>query len=342
MNTKAFYSRFILAVILLSVINGFIGCKEKVAAHKQTLNHESQPAKDTAKELIVFHAGSLSLPFKQLAKIFEEKHPNVKVLSEAAGSRDTARKVSDLKRPCDVLASADYKVVDNLLMPDHAEFNIRFATNEMAIAYHKKSRYSDQITSKNWPKFLLKKDVAFGRADPNSDPCGYRSVMVFQLAEKYFKKPGLAASLANKDGKKYIRPKETDLLALLEVGEIDYLFIYQSVASQHDLKTIALGDDMNLRSDKNEALYATASVQVTGKKPGELITRKGAPIVYSVTIPKAAPHKALAKEFLELLLSEKGRAVMAANGQNPVVPAISKEIKALPASIKKYCTGTGK
>lgn len=46
---------------------------------------------------------------------------------EAAGSRDCARKIRDLKRPCDVLASADYLVIEQLLVPDYADWNICFA-----------------------------------------------------------------------------------------------------------------------------------------------------------------------------------------------------------------------
>jgi molybdate/tungstate transport system substrate-binding protein len=188
------------------------------------------------KELIIFHAGSLSVPFRDISKAFNELHPNVTIKAEAAGSRTCARKISDLKKQCDIMASADYKVIANLLMPEYTDFNIQFATNEMAIAYTEKSRFAEQISTANWHEIMLKENVAFGRADPDLDPCGYRTVMAFQLAQKHYNIPGLAEKLTAKD--KYIRPKETDLLALLEAGEIDYVFIYRSVASQHGLKTL--------------------------------------------------------------------------------------------------------
>ena len=182
-------------------------------------------------ELVIFHAGSLSVPFGEVSAEFEKAHPDISVKAEAAGSRMCARKISDLGRACDVMGSADYKVIANLLMGEHAEFNIRFALNEMAIAYTDESRGSGDITAENWYDILAKDDVAFGRSDPDMDPCGYRTLMVFQLAEKHYEVPGLAAGLQAKD--KHIRPKETDLLALLEAGEIDYVFIYRSVAAQH-------------------------------------------------------------------------------------------------------------
>jgi len=286
-------------------------------------------------QLIIFHAGSLSVPFRELADLFKKQNPGVTVLPEPAGSRDCARKISDLHRPCDILASADHQVITNLIMPDHADFNILFATNEMAIAYTDHSKMADKITPTNWPDILLTNGVVFGRADPNSDPCGYRTVMLFQLAEKHFNQPGLAEKLQSAHGKRYIRPKETDLLALLEAGEIDYLPIYRSVATQHNLKFITLPDEMNLKNPALTDLYATAHIQVTGKKPGELIDRTGAPIVYSITIPHNPPHPELAIKWLELLLSEKGRTIMQKNGQSPVHPALCNEPNSLPESIRR-------
>ena len=38
---------------------------------------------------------------------------------------------------------------------------------------------------------LMRKDVIYSRSDPDSDPCGYRTIFTFMLAEKYYKKPGL-------------------------------------------------------------------------------------------------------------------------------------------------------
>ena len=73
------------------------------------------------KEIIVFHAGSLSVPFKQLKEAYEKKNPGINILLEPAGSIVCARKITELKKPCDVIASADYFVINELLMPNHAK-----------------------------------------------------------------------------------------------------------------------------------------------------------------------------------------------------------------------------
>ncbi|MHC4626512.1 MAG: substrate-binding domain-containing protein, partial [Planctomycetota bacterium] len=91
-------------------------------------------------QLIIFHAGSLALPFQQICEEFKKQYRGVKILREIAGSRQCARKITDLDKPCDVMASADYAVIDTLLIPDHADWNIRFASNEMVIAFREHSR----------------------------------------------------------------------------------------------------------------------------------------------------------------------------------------------------------
>jgi molybdate/tungstate transport system substrate-binding protein len=287
-------------------------------------------------DLIIFHAGSLSVPFREIAAEFNKLHPDVKILMESAGSVASARKITDLNRPCDILASSDYGVIDNMLIPKYADWNIKFVSNELSIVYQEKSRLSNQINSKNWFDLLMKKEVAFGRADPNADPCGYRTVMALQLAEKYYKKPGLAKMISDKD-QNYIRPKEVDLIALLESGSIDYIFLYKSVAIQHNLKYITLPDDINLKNMNLAALYATAKTEINGKEPGKKETVKGEPMVYGVTMLRDAPNKAAAIAFIQFLLSkEKGMKIMEKNGQPSVLPMATQNYQKLPKELKAF------
>lgn len=287
-------------------------------------------------DLMIFHSGSLSAPMAEMTAAFMQMHPGVRVLREAAGARDSARKISDLGRKCDVMASADYVVIDTLLIPEHADWNIRFAANEMAIAYRTKSRYADQITAENWHGILLRDDVAFGRSDPNADPCGYRTVLTMKLAEDYYRRPGLAELLLRKD-RRYMRPKETDFLALLEVGAVDYVFLYRSVAMQQGLKWIALPDEINLGNIALADHYATVSVDISGKTPRTTMTQRGEPILYGVTIPRNAPNPVAALAFVAFMLEKEwGMAIMERNGQPPVVPAPTDTFDRIPESLRKY------
>jgi molybdate/tungstate transport system substrate-binding protein len=292
----------------------------------------SMLAKDT---VTVFHAGSLSVPFSEIEKVFEEKYPQYDVQREASGSRAAARKISEIGKAADVMASADYKVIDNLLIPKDAKFNAQFATNEMVLAYTPKAKYANEINSQNWTEIFLRDGVKVGHSNPNMDPCGYRSMLVTKLAEEYYKTPGLFDKLfgygesykvgqENKD-KVIVRPKETDLLALIEANAYDYLYIYKSVAEQHGLKYISLPKQVSLKDNEFKDFYKTASFKINGKKPGEFITKKGGAMVYGITVAqnkKSPTTKDGAVKFVNFVLSAEGQAIMIKNGQGVISPAV--------------------
>jgi len=296
----------------------------------------SQTKQNANQELIIFHAGSLAIPFDRIIEGFKKENPGVTVLREIAGSRECARKVSELHRPCDILASSDYTVIDGLLIPTYAEWNLKFATNEMTIVYRVKSRRSSEINQQNWFDVLLDKSVSIGRADPDADPCGYRTIMAMKLAELYYGKRGLAEKLLKKDPE-YIRPKEVDLLALLETGELDYIFLYRSVAEQHGLKFLALPDKINLKKAEFEDYYKRVSVELSGATPGEKVIQYGSSMVYGVTIPKNSPHPELAGKFIHYLMNkDRGLKIMEQMGQPTVVPSICNTYDELPIEFRKY------
>jgi len=185
----------------------------------------------------------------------------------------------------------------------------------MAIAYRSGAKGAKVINGQNWYDILLQKGVEYGHSDPNSDPCGYRTLLAWQLAEKYYQVPGLYRKLLEGCPKRNIRPKETDLIALLEVGEIDYLFIYRSVCEQHKMPYVVLPDQINLKSARYETFYNQAEVKISGKKPGDVISKRGNAMVYGITIPKNAPHRDLAIRFVAFVVGPKGRKIMQENGQ---------------------------
>jgi molybdate/tungstate transport system substrate-binding protein len=263
----------------------------------------------------------LAKPMLDLSEAFQKEYPEVKIKREASGSVTAARKISDLKRPADIMASADYTVIEKLLLPAYTDFYYKFATNEMVIMFSRHSKYAGELNTANWPEILLREEVKVGRSDPNADPCGYRTLLVWQLTEKYYNLPGFYQKLLQKSGPRFVRPKETDLLALLETGNLDYIFIYRSVAEQHQGKYLLLPEQINLKSSRYASFYQQAQVQINGKKPGELITQKGEPMLYGITALKDAPNPEAALKFIVFLIGPAGQKIMAQNGQPPIVPA---------------------
>ena len=314
-------------------------------------------------DLVVLHAGSLAVPYAYMAQEFEEANPGVTVVTESAGSRTTIRKVTEMDKPGDVIGSADYVAIEELMFPDYADWYICFATNEMVIAYTEQSKYHDEINENNWYEILLREDVTYGHSDPDADPCGYRTLMMVQLAQSYYYDeagdfgltPDANASdlydalipipegstemdrgRTGGDWGEVVRPKSVELLYLLDSGDLDYAFEYRSVAVQHEYDFVSLPEEIDLSSMEYEEFYATATVKVTGKEPGTTATQTGATIVYGVTIPSNAPHPDLAIDFLELMLGPQGQAILEDCGQPPIVPAIASHPMELPEELREF------
>lgn len=308
------YSSIILLVILT-------GCRNKSGTQSG--------------EIIIFHAGSLSVPLKQISVEYEKRNPGVKILMEPSGSLVCARKITELKKTCDIIASADYFVIDQLIVPEYASWSIRFATNEIVIAYQEKARHSGEINSQNWMDILLRDDVTYARSDPDADPCGYRSVLAFKLAEQYYSRPGLAEQLQSKD-RSFIRPKEVDLVALIESNAVDYMFQYKSVAIQHNMKYVELPAEINLGNPEMNYIYKKVSLDVTGSKPGSTMKVTGEYINYSLAVLKDAPAADQAIDFVAFLIGPEGMEMFRKNGQDPIVPFSTEQPDLIPERLKKY------
>ncbi len=261
--------------------------------------------------LVVFAAGSLARPLRTALDSFTAT-TGVAVDLETSGSLETARKLTELGKIPDVIALADEEVFPQLLMPRFMSWYARFARNRMVIAYADRSRYADSLREETWRDVLTRRDVQVGRSDPDLDPAGYRTLITFQLAERHYKDQGLAARLLTNTPKRNMRAKSAELVALLQAGELDYEWGYESVAQAAGLRYLALPTAIDLSTDADSVSYSTVSVRVLGGSPGDTITMSGRPIRYAVSIPTDAPHHELAQQFVVWLLSARGRAALRA------------------------------
>lgn len=298
-----------------------------------------QPGSDQAsgkqRQLIVFNAGSLAAPVAELLAEFVRLHPGITPQQENSGSLEAGRKITELGKSCDVLAVADYEVIPSLLMPQHADWYIIFARNQLVLIHTPKSKFSDQISSDNWYEVLLRPRVRYGYSNPDLDPAGYRTLLHWQLAETYYHKPGLFERLKAGVPASNIRPKSVELVALLQSGELDYIYCYRSIAEQYKLPFISFPSEIDFSDTAKDDLYATASTEVAGNKPGEKLKMKGMAIRYGLTIPRGAPDREVAEEFVEFMLSPEGQAIMQQKSLMPVSPALASDVSKVPARLQK-------
>ena len=266
--------------------------------------------------LVVYNAGSLAAPFRELLAAFVRKHSNVRPMQESSGSLEAARKLTELGKIPDVIAVADYNVIAKLLMPRQATWYISFASNAMVLSYSDRSTASREITPLNWWRILLRPGVRWGSSDPRLDPNGYRAHMVFQLAEIQYHEPRLAARLEAALQPRYLRPNEAQLTGLVQAGELDYAWSYESLARGGGLRWLQLPPEIDLSDPALSARYAQAEVVISPSRPGaaDSLRFRGEPILYALTIPSTAPHRELARAFVQFVLSSPGQSILRAAG----------------------------
>jgi molybdate/tungstate transport system substrate-binding protein len=286
-------------------------------------------------DVSVAYAGSLvALMEKSIGPAFSAS--GVAFHGEAKGSTAIANLIRDGLRTPDVFVSADTAAIESLFGTaghDAARWYATFASTRMQIAYSPKSPHAADFAAAengkaNWYDVLAQPGVKVARTDPAQDPKGYRVLLVLQLAEKFYKKPGLSAKLlGDPENPEQVLPEES-AVSRLETGDIDALWAYSTETATRGYAAIELPPQINLGDPSYATAYASASVTVAGK------TYRGSPIVYAVTIPASAKNPAGAEAFIAYLVGPDGRERMKNAGLVPVAPALGGDPSAIPASLR--------
>ena len=279
--------------------------------------------------------------------------------------------MTELQEDVDVAAVADSQLVHLLMydtpLPDkngtYADWCIDFAGNSLGLAYTDKSRYAAEINTGNWNRILSRPEVKIGFSDPRIDSLGYRALMLLQLASDYYKDNHLMEKIIG-DGSSsglnistqtglttiivpeiwkpisnrvILRTYSLQVLSLLESGDVDYSFEYESVARQHGFKFITLPLSINLSSAQYESEYQQVRVKMEYQRFASVNPEfKGSQIVYGITIPNNAPHPVEAEKFLEFLLGPDGREILNKNYQPPLTPPVCDNTGRVPEGLGRY------
>lgn len=322
--------------------------------------------------LVVFAAGSLITPFQQIEQAFETRYPTIDVQSEYHGSIQVMRHVTDLHENIDVVATADVSLIPMLMYattdPDtnqpYANWYIHFATNKLGVAYTPQSKYAGEINAANWVGILSRPGVRVGIADPRFDASGYRTLMAFALANKYYQDPKIFSHMFKgrfnpevtlfqdddlatitvpevvdtvSNSGLIVRGASVELLALLQSGDLDYAFEYESVIKQHQLQLLSLPDELNLGSETAD--YSGIEVLLDFQRFASVKpVFKGEQIGYGITIPTNALHPKEAALFVAFLLGPEGRAIMQANAQPVFDSPIGMDYSSIPVDLQNLCT----
>jgi molybdate/tungstate transport system substrate-binding protein len=288
-------------------------------------------------QIFVLYAGSLGNLMEMDVGPSFTRATRYKYLGEAKGSVLAANLIKEKLRTPDVFISADPKVNQRLMGNENGDLVRWYATifgNEMVLGYNPDSRFAAELkqVGANDPRLyeiLQEKGFRLGRGDPELEPKGYRTLFLFDLAEKHYQQPGLAQKILNNAEHPTLVFPEEQLVARLEAGQLDAGIFYRNEVAEHSLPFIKFPRELNLGEPDLDPEYGTATY-VSPKGP----KYAGSAIVYSVTIPENSKNREGAIALVGFLLSVEGQKIVEKHAFRTIQPVVSGEIDAVPPTLQ--------
>lgn len=268
------------------------------------------------KAVSIVHAGALQQVMAKCLELFAKLYSDLKFELKGVGSREGAKRLLSGEK-CDIIALADQALFAELLVPELVEKYFVFAADQIVIGYDRSSKGSNEITQENWLEILLKPQISFARSNHHLDPCGYRTLMVWQLAEKFYGRPDLYSTLEAACIPYPTYPKSSDLAHALFKGKVDFAFLYSSQAEQLGLPYLVLPSKINLSNPAHVNFYDQAYVTVESKIPGKNTIIHGKPIEFAIGISKDSQNPDFAQAFVDFLTGPDGSSILEQCGLIP-------------------------
>jgi ABC-type molybdate transport system substrate-binding protein len=187
-----------------------------------------------------------------------------------------------------------------------------------------------------WYRVLLEPGVRISGSHPFLDPSGYRSHMIFQLAQLYYNVPNLANLLLEH----YTILPAVGLPAVIGANagggptlgrDFNFQFIYEHSAAaaaktNQSYRYVALPDRIDLSTASYNSDDAKAAVTLPGiGSPGARsspVSIPAARVAWGLTIPRKSANPENAIAFVNLVLGATGTAAFAVHGPAPIAPAL--------------------
>ncbi|RME71900.1 MAG: hypothetical protein D6776_09560 [Planctomycetota bacterium] len=232
---------------------------------------------------------------------------------ETGPSLVLVRKVTDLGQRADLLVLADLSLFEEPPLVAHLDGSPQLvALDRMVLAHRPGAPGLAEARAGRWPEVLLRPAVRFGIAAPDLAPCGYRTLLVWRLAERTMGQHALAARLEAACPAARRRASLGALVALVQSGELDYAFLYASTARAAGLGAIELGPEIDLSDPARADTYARVALpRGAGGAPV-----RGAPIRCAAAVLRGGARET-ARRLLQRLRSDRGRATLRGFGFVP-------------------------
>ena len=208
----------------------------------------------TLSVLDVAYAGSMGSMMEGPIKSAAASALGVDMHGRAQGSDALAKLIVGGSINADVFIPVTPGPAMTVLKAGKAQTAVPIARTEMVIAYSPKSKYAQQFAdaasgkrgAMPWYQILQQPGVRFGRTDPMTDPQGRNIIYTLQLAEMYYKQPGLAQKILGDTLNTAQIFAEPTVEARLQSGELDAASAYKIQPGPFNIPYINLPDAINL------------------------------------------------------------------------------------------------
>ena len=194
---------------------------------------------------------------------------------------------------------------------------VGFASDQMVLAYSNATQTSAATSvinlastaaksnaTSDWNAFyvaLTSGGVKLGISNPVADPAGLRGWLVLEAAGYQFSSGNQQAYVSPllQNNANVTGTNAAALVAPLQAGQIQFLFIYKSAAVSDGLKFIALDSHVNLGSPSLGAFYSNFSYTDSAGKT------TGAAIILCITVPLSSVNTAEALQFVQYVVQNE-------------------------------------
>ena len=299
-----------------------------IAGSSASLALAASPARAQAlTSLDVAYAGSMGSMMEGPIKTAAAQTLQIDMHGRAQGSDALAKLIVAGSIAADVFIPVTPGPMMTVLKGGKATLATPVARTEMVIAYSPRSTYARQFADAAagkrgalpWWRILQQRGLRFGRTDPVTDPQGRNIIFTLQLAEAYFRQPGLAQSILGPA----LNPAQifsaTTLESRLQGGELDAAAAYKIQPGPFNLPFVRLPPEINLASDALRDRYAQQTLEIAG------VTRHPEPLVYYAAVLDGSAHKDKAQAFVDWLKGS-GQAIFRQYSYDP--PAGASPLRA--------------
>jgi molybdate/tungstate transport system substrate-binding protein len=256
-----------------------------------------------ATSLDVAYAGSMGSLMEGPIKAAASQALGIEMHGRALGSDALAALIVGGSVPVDVFVPVTPRPMNTVLKAGKASVGTPIARTEMVIAYASKGQFAQQFAdavagkpgAMPWWKILQQPGLRFGRTDPVADPQGRNIIFTLQLAETYYKQPGLAQKVLGANINTAQIFSEPTVQARLQSGELDAASAYRVQPGPFNIPYVSLPDEINLGDQAMSDGYAKTSL-VLGDK-----TYKPEPLVYYAAAIAGSAHPDQAAAFVDWL-----------------------------------------